>query len=97
MEDDSVSKDMTMVYIVGYPHEASQSYIHGTWLLPQVFSTGTRLPHGVCSGPSFTLGSPAPVENIQCAAFSIRTRAGRNHSTGSVDPSLITPVENRQA
>lgn len=30
------------------------------------------------------------------AAFSRKTRAGRDHSTGSVDPSLKPPMEKRR-
>ena len=50
---------MTIVYIVGHLLEANQSIMHGTWLLPQVFSTGTRIPHGVCAVPTLILVQPS--------------------------------------
>lgn len=50
---------MTIVYIVGHLLEANQSIMHGTWLLPQVFSTGTRIPHGVCAVLTLILVQPS--------------------------------------
>jgi hypothetical protein len=50
----------------------------------------------VSDGRSLFLQGPTPVEMVEDAAFFRKTRAGRDHSTGSVDPLLRPPMEKRR-
>jgi len=51
---------------------------------------------GCMPGLACSCKGQTPVEMFLDAAFSRKTRAGRDHSTGSVDPSLRPPMEKRR-
>jgi hypothetical protein len=67
---------------------------HGCY--PRFFPTGTRLPHGVRDEPSLFLQRPNSGGDGRRRGIFQKTRAGRDHSTGSVDPSLRPPMEKRR-
>jgi len=67
---------------------------HGCY--PRFSPPECHYPMGCMQGLACSCKGLTPVEIFLDAAFSRKTRAGRDHCTGSVDPSLRPPMEKRR-